>query len=387
MGDGYQDYIPDSEGCVVWGWSTVVSENSKPIRVAQMMTEMNYGGVEMVVMNYYRHIDRSKVQFDFFVLEGSEIPQREEIERLGGRIYIVPHYKHLVQYEKTLIRLFKENNYKIVHSHMNTLSVFSLRIAKKAGVPVRIAHNHSTAGKGEYKKNLVKYMLRPFAKVYPTDLFACSHLAGDWLYGKNTNYTVFNNAIELDKFVYNEQIREKIRKQYHIENKFVIGHVGRFCYQKNHDFLIDIFEKVHEREKEAILLLIGEGELEDEIKAKVYRLGLDECVIFAGTCSNVNEMYQAMDVFVLPSRYEGLPVVGVEAQAAGLPCLFSINVTKETKLLNNVFFENAFDEYIEDVFNELNIKRINVAEKIKHAGFDIDNEADKLQNMYEELIK
>ena len=387
MGDGYQDYIPDSEGCVVWGWSTVVSENSKPIRVAQMMTEMNYGGVEMVVMNYYRHIDRSKVQFDFFVLEGSEIPQREEIERLGGRIYIVPHYKHLVQYEKTLIRLFKENNYKIVHSHMNTLSVFSLKAAKKAGVPVRIAHNHSTAGKGEYKKNLVKYMLRPFAKVYPTDLFACSHLAGDWLYGKNTNYTVFNNAIELDKFVYNEQIREKIRKQYHIENKFVIGHVGRFCYQKNHDFLIDIFEKVHEREKEAILLLIGEGELEDEIKAKVYRLGLDECVIFAGTCSNVNEMYQAMDVFVLPSRYEGLPVVGVEAQAAGLPCLFSINVTKETKLLNNVFFENAFDEYIEDVFNELNIKRINVAEKIKHAGFDIDNEADKLQNMYEELIK
>ena len=137
----------------------------------------------------------------------------------------------------------------------------------------------------------------------------------------------------------------------------------------------------------SILLLIGEGELEDEIKAKVYRLGLDECVIFAGTCSNVNEMYQAMDVFVLPSRYEGLPVVGVEAQAAGLPCLFSINVTKETKLLNNVFFENAFDEYIEDVFNELNIKRINVAEKIKHAGFDIDNEADKLQNMYEELIK
>lgn len=363
-----------------------MSENSKPIRVAQMMTEMNYGGVEMVVMNYYRHIDHSKVQFDFFVLEGSEIPQREEIERLGGRIYIVPHYKHLVQYEKTLIRLFKENNYKIVHSHMNTLSVFSLRAAKKAGVPVRIAHNHSTAGKGEYKKNLVKYMLRPFAKVYPTDLFACSHLAGDWLYGKNTNYTVFNNAIELDKFVYNEQIREKIRKQYHIENKFVIGHVGRFCYQKNHDFLIDIFEKVHEREKEAILLLIGEGELEDEIKAKVHRLGLDECVIFAGTCSNVNEMYQAMDVFVLPSRYEGLPVVGVEAQAAGLPCLFSINVTKETKLLDNVFFENAFDKYIEDVFNELNMKRINVAEKIKQAGFDIDNEADKLQNMYEELI-
>lgn len=382
MGDGYQDYIPDSEGCVVWGWSTVVSENSKPIRVAQMMTEMNYGGVEMVVMNYYRHIDRSKVQFDFFVLEGSEIPQREEIERLGGRIYIVPHYKHLVQYEKTLIRLFKENNYKIVHSHMNTLSVFSLRAAKKAGVPVRIAHNHSTAGKGEYKKNLVKYMLRPFAKVYPTDLFACSHLAGDWLYGKNANYTVFNNAIELDKFVYNEQIREKIRKQYHIENKFVIGHVGRFCYQKNHDFLIDIFEKVHEREKEVILLLIGEGELEDEIKAKVHRLGLDECVIFAGTCSNVNEMYQAMDVFVFPSRYEGLGMAAIEAQTAGLPVVCSINVPKEAKILADVFFECMLEKYVEDVLDELNVKRINMAEKIKHAGFDIEEEANKLQDIY-----
>lgn len=359
-----------------------MSENSKPIRVAQMMTEMNYGGVEMVVMNYYRHIDRSKVQFDFFVLEESEIPQREEIERLGGRIYIVPHYKHLVQYEKTLIRLFKENNYKIVHSHMNTLSVFSLRAAKKAGVPMRIAHNHSTAGKGEYKKNLVKYMLRPFAKVYPTDLFACSHLAGDWLYGKNTNYTVFNNAIELDKFVYNEQIRQKIRKQYHIENKFVIGHVGRFCYQKNHDFLIDIFEKVHEREKEAILLLIGEGELEDEIKAKVHRLGLDECVIFAGTCSNVNEMYQAMDVFVLPSRYEGLPVVGVEAQAAGLPCLFSKCVTREVKILKTTEFADFIDEYVDNMCNHAKMKRVNAEKKIIEAGFDIKTEAEKLLKYY-----
>ena len=131
----------------------------QPIRIAQMMTDMNYGGVEMVVMNYYRNIDRTKVQFDFFALEGSSIPQREEIEKLGGRVFVVPKYTHLPQYEKSIQKLFKENNYKIVHSHMNTLSVFSLYGAKKVGVPNRILHNHSTAGKGETKKNIMKYML------------------------------------------------------------------------------------------------------------------------------------------------------------------------------------------------------------------------------------
>lgn len=358
-------------------------ETNEPIRVAQMMTEMNYGGVEMVVMNYYRHIDHSKVQFDFFVLEGSEIPQREEIEKLGGRIYIVPHYKHLIKYEKTLIKLFRQNKYKIVHSHMNTLSVFSLRAAKKAGVPVRIAHNHSTAGKGEYKKNIIKYLLRPFAKVYPTDLFACSHLAGDWLYGKKTKYTVFNNAIELDKFVYNEQIRNRIRKQYHIEDKYVIGHVGRFCYQKNHDFLIDIFEKVHEREKDSVLLLIGEGELEDEIKEKVHRLGLDECVIFAGTCNNVNEMYQAMDVFVLPSRYEGLPVVGVEAQAAGLPCVFSEKITNELADLNStIYIGNEILEWEKEILEHRNNKKKDTRKQMQKNGFSIEQESKKLIRYY-----
>lgn len=178
---------------------------AEPIRVAQMMTDMNYGGVEMVVMNYYRHIDCNKVQFDFFALEGSSVPQREEIERLGGRVYIVPKYTHLSEYEKEITRIFKQNHYKIVHSHMNTLSVFSLWGAKKAGVPNRIAHNHSTAGKGETKKNIMKYMLRPFAKVYPTELCACSRYAGEWIYGKNADFRVFNNAIDLNRYAHSSK--------------------------------------------------------------------------------------------------------------------------------------------------------------------------------------
>ena len=155
-----------------------MEQNAQPVRVAQMMTDMNYGGVEMVVMNYYRHMDRSRVQFDFFALEGSTLPQREEIERLGGRVYVVPKYTHLPQYEREIGRLFRQNGYQIVHSHMNTLSVLSLWGAKRAGVPSRIAHNHSTVGRGEGAKNVMKYLLRPFAAVYPTRLCACSRTAG-----------------------------------------------------------------------------------------------------------------------------------------------------------------------------------------------------------------
>ena len=200
---------------------------SKPIRIAQMMTDMNFGGVEMVVMNYYRNIDRTKVQFDFFALEGSTIPQKEEIESLGGRVFVVPKYTHLKKYEKEIQRLFKENNYKIVHSHMNTLAVFSLYGAKKAGVPNRILHNHSTAGKGETKKNIMKYMLRPFAKIYPTKLCACSKYAGKWIYGKNTKFRVFNNAIDLEKYKFDPIRREELRKTLGIQDKKVIGHIGR----------------------------------------------------------------------------------------------------------------------------------------------------------------
>ena len=271
----------------------------QPIRIAQMMTDMNYGGVEMVVMNYYRNIDRTKVQFDFFALEGSSIPQREEIEKLGGRVFIVPKYTHLSQYEKAIQKLFKENNYKIVHSHMNTLSVFSLYGAKKAGVPNRILHNHSTAGKGETKKNIMKYLLKPLAKVFPTELCACSRYAGNWIYGKNVEFRVFNNAIDLNKYKYDKKQRKELRDKLKIDDKKVIGHIGRFCYQKNHDFLIDIFADVLKKENNAVLMLIGEGELEETIKNKVSRLGIADKILFLGRKADAYKYYQAMDLFLL----------------------------------------------------------------------------------------
>lgn len=362
-----------------------------PIRIAQMMTDMNYGGVEMVIMNYYRHIDKKRYQFDFYALEGSSVPQREEIEAMGGRVFVVPRYTQLPNYEKALMRHFKEEQYQIVHSNMNTLSVLSLYAAKKAGIPNRIVHNHSTAGKGEMKKNIMKYMLRPFAKVYPTKLVACSKYAGEWIYGKNADFTVFNNAIEVERFAYNPEIRKSMRKELGFDGKFVVGNVGRFCYQKNHDKLIDIFVEIKKRKSNAVLLLVGEGELESEVKDKVKHLGLDKDVFFLGKRNDTNRIYQAMDVFVLPSRYEGLPVVGVEAQAAGLPCIFSDIVTEETKILPSSMFipvEATDKSWADTTIKTVNkYKRKDVSLEIRKAGFDIEEQAGKMMEMYDAMSK
>ena len=363
---------------------------STPIRVAQMMTDMNYGGVEMVVMNYYRHIDRSKIQFDFFALEGSAVPQQEEIERLGGHVYLVPRYTHLVQYERAILELFRKNQYQIVHSHMNTLGVFSLWGAQRAGVPNRIVHNHSVAGKGETKKNFVKYLLRPFAKIYPTQLCACSESAGRWLYG-DSEFRVFNNAIDLEKFSFDAQKRAALRKELGLEGKFVVGHIGRFCYQKNHEFLIDVFEEIHRQRPEAVLMLIGRGEMESVIRRKVNRRGLQDVVLFLGNRRKIERYYQAMDAFVLPSRYEGLPVVGVEAQACALPLICSTDISRETKLLESTQFISLSEpprKWAQKVLETAErTTRCNTERQMTERGFNIAVEAKKLEVFYQSLLR
>ena len=321
----------------------MLMKNQEPIRIAQIIGKWLGGGVESVVMNYYRHIDRTKIQFDFICDEDSTNIPYDEIEQLRGRVILVPPYQKVFEYQKDLIKLFKDNNYKIVHSHINTLSVFPLRAAKKARVPIRIAHSHSTTNKKEWKKNLVKQILRPFSKVYATDYMCCSELAGRWLFGNKEydkgNVYLLNNAIDLDKFKYNEKIRKEKRKELNIkDDTLVIGHVGRFVEQKNHRFLIDIFNEVHKQKENSILLLVGQGPLMEEMKEKVKTLGIEDSVKFLGQRNDVNELYQAFDVFCLPSLYEGLPVVGVEAQATGLLCIFSDNMTKETKVLDTTEF-------------------------------------------------
>lgn len=307
----------------------------KPIIVAQVMGKWLGNGVESVIMNYYRHLDHSKVQFDFICDEDSTRIPYDEIKKLGGRVFLVPKYQNLSKYLKALEKLFKENQYHIVHSNINTLSVFPLYAAKKAGVPVRISHSHSTSNPKEWKRNLIKNILRPFSKRYATDYFACSEVAGRYLFGNKTydrgEVKIIHNAIDIEKFKFDEVARKKLRKELGIkDNTVVIGHVGRFVQQKNHTFLVDVFKEYHKKNPDSKLLLVGSGPLEDKIKKKVEKLGLKDSVLFLGQRDDINKLYSAMDVFCLPSLYEGLPVVGVEAQASGLPCVFSDKITNDT---------------------------------------------------------
>lgn len=368
---------------------------TEPIRVAHVIGNWLGGGVESVVMNYYRNIDRNKVQFDFLCSESSTDIPYEEIEKLGGRVFIVPNYTKVVKYQKELKKIFKENNYKIVHSHINTLSVFPLRAAKKAGVPVRIAHSHSTTNKKEKKKNLLKQVLRPFSRVYATDYMCCSELAGRWLFGDKEydkgNVYLLNNAIDLDKFKYNESLRKEKRKELGIsDDTLVIGHVGRFVEQKNHRFLIDVFNGVHKQEENSILLLAGQGPLMEEMKEKVKILGIEESVKFLGQRNDINELYQAFDVFCLPSLYEGLPVVGVEAQATGLLCIFSDDMTKETKVLDTTRFM-SLDDTVEVWANKIlddysKFKRHDTTSEVTKNDFNIRTEAKKIEEKYKILL-
>lgn len=365
-------------------------KKEEPIRVAHIIGKWLGGGVEAVVMNYYRHIDRTKIQFDFLCDEDSTNIPYEEIEQLGGRVILIPPYQKVFKYQKELIRIFKENNYKIVHSHINTLSVFPLRAAKKAGVKVRIAHSHSTTNKKEWKKNLLKQVLRPFSKVYATDYMCCSELAGRWLFGDKAydsgQVYLLNNAIDLDKFKYDEEKRKKKRKELNIkDDTLVIGHIGRFVAQKNHTFLINIFNEVHKKNPNSLLLLVGQGPLKEEIENKVKELQLNDSVRFLGQRNDVNELYQAFDVFCLPSLYEGLGMVLIEAQVSGVKCIASTEVPKIAKINSNLVFvdllssPNIWAEYFEK-FNRISIN------KNKFANYNILLESNKLLKYYMEEI-
>lgn len=369
-------------------------ESNRPIRVAQIIGKLSAGGVEAVLFNYYRFIDKSKIQFDFFYDADSTVAPPQSLLDMGARFYCIPPYQHLPVYLKALYQHFQNNRYLIVHSNMNTLALFSLFAAWYAGVPVRIVHNHSTAGRGETKKNILKYILRPFAGLFATDRCACSRYAGEWMFGKKAvaggQVTILNNAIDCTAFRYDAAARQDMRQQLGVEGHFVVGHVGRFCYQKNHEFLIELFEEVHRQESTAMLLLVGNGELMDAIKAKVHAKGLDDAVLFLGVRQDVSRLYQAMDCFVLPSRYEGLGMVGIEAQAAGLPCVFSDKVPKEAALTGNVRYlplAAPASAWAAAVLDARHFKWKDTLEEIRAAGFDITREAGRLEKYYEERME
>ena len=303
------------------------------IRVLQCVNNIHRAGLETMLMNYYRAIDREKIQFDFLVHRQERSDYDDEIESLGGRIYRAPklypwNYPAYFAYMRNFFREHPE--YKIVHSHIDAMSYLPLLAAKRANVPIRIAHSHNTAIDLDFKypmKQLFRFGIKNVANRY----VACGEEAGKFLFGDKA-FRLIPNAIDASHFLFDEEVRSIKRKELGIEGRFVVGHVGRMSYQKNHSFLIDIFEELTNRCENSALILIGIGERETEIRQKVNRRNLSDRVLFLGKRSDVKDLYQAMDVFLLPSLFEGLPVVGVEAQFSGFPCIFSDKVPHEVQI-------------------------------------------------------
>lgn len=326
------------------------------IRILQCVNDMHRAGLETMLMNYYRNIDRDKIQFDFLTHRPNRSDYDDEIESLGGKMYYAPRLypQNYPEYFKWMKRFFAEHpEYKIVHSHIDAMSYLPLKAAKTANIPVRIAHSHNTSIDKDFKYLLKQYFRSKITSV-ATDYCACGQEAGKFLFG-DEKFSFIPNAIEVDKFLYNEKIRAEKRQELDIQNQFVVGHIGRLSYQKNHKLLIKIFDELQRKLPESLLLLVGVGEKEEEIRNLVCELGLESKVRFLGNRNDVNEIYQAMDVFVMPSFFEGVPVVGVEAQFSDLPCIFSDKVPSEVKFNSKTKFV-SLDATIEEYERMQSIK-------------------------------
>lgn len=357
----------------------------EPIRVLHIVTHMERGGLETMIMNYYRNIDRSKVQFDFLTHRDTNASYNDEILSLGGKIYSLPPLNPFSRkYIRALDDFFKNHKeYHIVHSHLNAMSTIPLKYAKKNGVKFTIAHSH-TSNQEKNLKYFIKYFSKKFITKYADELFACGNKAGKWLFGTK-DFMILNNAIDVDKYTYDSKKAKEVRSKLGLDDEFVIGHVGRFCTPKNHEFIIDIFNEVQKIEPNSKLVLVGEGELKDKIANKVISLGLDKKVEFLGLRSDVNDLMQVMDVFLFPSLYEGLPVTMVEAQSSGLKCFISNTVPKDCILTDNVkvidLGKNS-NIWAEEIVKYKNYTRENTKKQIEKANFDIKENSKWLQNFY-----
>ncbi len=370
---------------------------NKPIRVLQVIGIMNQGGAENMIMNLYRQIDREKVQFDFVENENEGAYFDLEIRDLGGNIYHCPRFngKNYLEYRKWWKDFFNTHKeYSVVHGHIGSTAAIYLQEAKNHGIKT-IAHSHNIDGKG--KKRLFYKLLSYPTRDIADYLFMCSKQAGIDRFGKET---IFNqnraylvpNAIDINKFSFNETVRKEKRKELGITDlELLFGHVGRFAQQKNHSFLIDVFEQIVKINPSSRLLLVGDGELRSLVEEKAVSLGLKDRIVFAGNRSDVNELLSAMDVMIFPSKYEGLPVTLVEAQCNGLSCVISDNIPSDSVLIPELVRVHSLAEkpavWAKTALECKLANRSNCADKIKETGFDVEKSAKWLEEFYLEKAK
>ena len=365
------------------------------LRVLHSVSNMDRAGIETMLMNYYREIDRSVVQFDFLANKPAPGEYDDEIRGMGGRVFVSPGLNPLrfPRYKAFMADLVSGSpDIRIVHAHNEAMGYYALQSAKDAGIRVRIAHAHSTRIIRDYKYPL-KLVCKRLLPGAATDCWGCGRDAGIFYFGEkrwNASGFILRNAIDVSKFAFQPEVRQRLRLSLGLENSFVIGHVGRFNIAKNHSRLLDIFAEIAKAAPDARLVLVGAGELEEAMKEKTRTLALEDRVRFMGQMTNVSEWYQIMDCFLMPSLFEGLPVVGIEAQAAGLPCFFSERVTDEVLLSPNarrISLDASDGEWAKEILRvrQADVDRASGADLVCRAGYDIHEEARKLQNLYLEM--
>jgi glycosyltransferase involved in cell wall biosynthesis len=365
---------------------------NKEIKILHIADMRKGSGVASFLMNYFRHIDRTKIKFYFCSTSDGTNGYNNEIIRLGGTMFIAPYYKHnLLQYILYLNRITQNESFDIIHCHEFVISLFALIITKNKGVKVRIIHSHSKSIDSMIKRFIV-FLSRRLFRLFATDFFACSEEAGYFLFGSVCKPYIINNAIDVNKFIFNEDARIRVRKEFNIDDNYkIIGHIGRFSETKNHKFLINAFVGILSRNENCILLLVGDGEKYQEIKNMVADYKISDKVIFYGLSDNVTELYSAMDVFVFPSLFEGLPLVGIEAQCSGLPVIASKNIPRQMQISDLVTWldlNDGADKWVDKIVCLLweENKRQDMSNTITVAGYNILTEYKKLEKKYYELI-
>lgn len=364
-----------------------LNQNKAPVRVLHVVTNMSYGGLENLLMSYYRQIDRTKVQFDFLTHFADHQDFEEEISALGGKLYRLPRLNPVSRfYQQALDAFFSEHReYRIVHSHLDCMAAVPLMAAQRAGIPVRIAHSHTSNQRHNWKYP-IKLFWRSRIPAYATELFACGKAAGDWMF-QGRPYRMLHNAVCAEEFQYDPARAAAVRKELDVENRLVIGHVGQFRAEKNHVFLVRIFGALLKKCPDAVLLLVGKGSTMQEAKACAEDLGILDHIRFLGARADISSILQAVDVFVLPSLYEGIPVTVIEAQSAGIPCIVSDHVPMEcavTDLVCQQSLEDAPDVWADTILAKAKRGRVRTLPQIRASGFDIGSNALALQKFYME---
>lgn len=369
---------------------------NEPVKVLYFVDRMLKGGIQSLVIDWVSRFDKNKIHVDFLLLDdGKKYELEDTLKELGCNVYKsdgiwIRQPLDFLKESKALDEFFKEHHdYKVVHMHSSSKNYMVLKYAKKYGIPIRIAHSHNIDFQtNNIIKKIIGNLLKSKLIKYATDYYACSKIAGEWLFGKNITkskqFKVIHNAIDYDKFKFDENIRNKMRQEFNIkDNEIVLGHIGRFEYQKNHEFLIDVFYELVQNNDGYKLLLVGKGSLENQIKEKVKSLNLDNKVIFTGFRDDVNRVAQAMDIFVFPSKFEGLGLGLVEAQATGIPCLATKDtIPKEVKINNNfIFLELDINKWVKEI-QCIDMIRIDSYNSIKEAGYFINDIINELTDIY-----